>query len=266
MGLLELSDDEQLSILQFLPLSNLAQCCLCNKHLSQFLAVESYLWEFHLLRFVTRSQLPNVLTQFQTYKAAVEDFTVLRFDVEAVDPQQHPLFLNDFKTVKSSRTLSWNTVRAVRKFRDNEEFYWEFVVDSIEECTGNGYKIFVGLVEPDFPFKTQEHSCQIVGYSQSTGYSLNLGAFTIHKQQQCTSLSGLPDGLLDPFTDGDIVGSRVDTTHPRRSLQNATWTVYRNGKQMFMIDNLNLDGYSPAVALIKSTQVSIRSGSNTNKY
>ena len=76
----------------------------------------------------------------------------------------------------------------------------------------------------------------------------------------------MQDGLLDPFKDGEIVGSRVDTTHPRRSLQNATWTVYRNGKQMFTIDNINLDGYSPAVALINSTQVSIRSGSNTNKY
>ena len=102
------------------------------------------MWEFHLLRFVSKDQVSNLLTQFKTYKAAVEDFATLRFDVEAVDPKHCPLFQNNNKTVKSTDDLSWNTVRTVRKFRDNEEFCWEYVVDSIEKCTSNRYKIFVG--------------------------------------------------------------------------------------------------------------------------
>ena len=259
MGLLELiNDDELLTILQFLPLPNLVQCCLCNKQLAQFLAAESYLWEFHLLRFVTKDQVPSVLTHLKTYKAAVEDFATLRFDVGAVDPQKPPVFLNKNKTVKSTRNLSWNSVRTVRKIRDNEDFYWECVLDSIEKCTDNVYKIFVGLIEPDFPFATQDHSSQIVGYSQSNGYSLNLGEFTTHERSQRKHLTGLQDGLLNPFKDGEIVRSRVDTTHPRRSLQNATWTLYRNGKKLLTINNLNLDGYSPSVGLINDTQVTIR--------
>jgi hypothetical protein len=261
-----LNDDVIGCVFTFLPLPDVHQLGLSNNYLSQFLQNDSPIWQSLLSRYVNESQHQQLLSRYHSYKTAVKEETLLKFDIKSLNPKffgpDALTFSNNNRTVTCSRKHNWVAIKTTKQIYDDVLYAWKVVLDTYSNCD-NEYKVFIGLDNDKFPYHDQNTLSDIIGYSKSTGYSYNCGTCDTHVKSNVASR-----GPHIKFQDGDIIQCVLDTRYPN-SIRSAKFSLCKLEGELSAIELCSLtidlkedEPFYPAVALIQGAKLTLKPCNN----
>jgi hypothetical protein len=247
-------------IFEFLCLKDVMNFGFTNKLLSQFLEKDSPIWKGIASYYCT-----SILVDTSEYKSRIKEESLLRFDTTCLDPvilaNRNVILSNNNRTCKNNSR--WFSIKTRKKIEDGSLYSWDCILDTFESGVGNNaYKVFVGLENDDFPFLSQNYSTDIIGYKkQFCGYSYNCGISEVNVPDEKYGTE-----KYHAFNSGSIIRCIVDTTAPKYSLDNATFSLYEIQENSDPILITNLEGldletngsFYPAVSIYQPNQVTIR--------
>ncbi|KAL0483849.1 SPRY domain-containing SOCS box protein [Acrasis kona] len=167
--------------------------------------------------------------------------------------QQYGKFSNHFRTVRNVQNTDnwWETFRTKKAIVPGHLYTWEVCVDHLAKHQANTWWILIGVETPMFPYATQLHYEDVIGYhaTKHKGIGLNIGTGQV-----------IHAANYDPYIDaesiaaGDIVGVKVDYRGSEGTIE-----FFKNRKSLGVVKRkLTGEIYYPTVSLVNGQKVTIR--------
>jgi hypothetical protein len=184
--------------------------------------------------------------------------------------QQYGKFANNFYTIKNVQVSDnwWETFRTRKALTPGRVYAWEIYIDQLVKHQANTWWILVGIETPLFPFASQLHYEDVIGYNaqKHKGLALNIGTGQIIHAASYQPYFD-PEVMGGPITAGDVIGVKVDMRPNPKSDSSLTIEFFRNRKSLGVVKrHIQGDLFYPTVSLVNGQKVTIRywNGSTRN--
>jgi len=176
--------------------------------------------------------------------------------------QQYGKFANNFRTIKNVQVSDnwWETFRTRKAITPGRVYSWEICIDQLVKHQANTWWILVGIETPAFPYATQLHYEDVIGYNaqKHKGIGLNIGTGqVIHAATYQQHFD--PETMGGPIVAGDVIGIKVDMRHNKKNNNTSTIEFFRNRKSMGTVKKqIHGDIFYPTVSLVNGQRITIR--------
>jgi len=167
--------------------------------------------------------------------------------------QQFGKFSNHFRTVRNVQTTDnwWETFRTKKAIVPGHLYYWEVCIDHLVKHQANTWWVLMGVETPLFPYATQLHYEDVIGYNATKhkGIGLNVGT-----GQVIHAANYDPYIPAESINAGDIIGVKVDYRGKEGTIE-----FFKNRKSLGVVGRkLTAELYYPTVSLVNGQKVTIR--------
>jgi len=176
--------------------------------------------------------------------------------------QQYGKFANNFRTIKNVQVSDnwWETFRTRKAITPGRVYSWELCIDTLVKHQANTWWILVGIETPLFPFASQLHYEDVIGYNaqKHKGIGLNVGTGqVIHSATYQPYFD--PELMGGPFVVNDVIGVKVDMRHSKKNDNTASIEFFKNRKSLGVVKRpIHGDLFYPTVSLVNGQKVTIR--------
>jgi hypothetical protein len=176
--------------------------------------------------------------------------------------QQYGKFSNNFRTIKNTQVSDnwWETFRTRKAITPGRIYSWEICIDQLVKHQANTWWILIGIETPSFPYATQLHYEDVIGYNaqKHKGIGLNIGTGQIIHAASYTPYYD-PEAMGGTISVGDVIGVKVDMRHTKKNNNTATIEFFRNRKSMGAVKRaIQGDIFYPTISLVNGQKVTIR--------
>jgi len=140
-------------------------------------------------------------------------------------------------------------------------------VDQLVKHQANTWWVLIGVETPLFPYATQLHYEDVIGYNATKhkGIGFNIGTGQIIHAATYTPFFD-PETMGGPVSAGDVIGVKFDMRHSKKNNNTSSIEFFRNRKSIGVVKKqLEGDLFFPTISLVNGQRVSIRYWNGSTK-